>query len=517
MAILDLNGKPIRSSKKRPITDEIAVVTIRDRWSSYPSEGLTPEKLARIFKEADAGDVYRQMELFEEIEEKDCHLFAELQKRKQAVLSLDYEVIPYSESRIDKKAAQLVQDALEFEGFEDAILDILDAIGKGYSVCEIMWSILDSQAKVNRLKWVHQKRFTFGDFPQGNPDEIRLLTEGEPVRGIELPPDKFIVHKYKARSGHPSRAGVIRVCTWMYLFKNYNIKDWVTFAEVYGMPLRLGKYDAHTSPEDKEKLIQAVVQLGTDAAGIISKDTEIEFVQAVKSADNIYEALANFCNREMSKAILGQTLTAEVGDKGSYAASQTHNEVRKDLLKADTKALAETLRKDLFRPLVRFNIGDEPKLPWLKFDLSEPEDQEKTARVYSILIGECGLPVSSKHVYEKFAIPEPEEGEEILASPRIGGLGGLGFKALKGTPSYPNPQREVDSLADKGREMVITVMERLLEPLVGLFASGADLEEIRDRLPEIFSDMDTVELEELIGRVMFIADLYGRWIADEKY
>jgi len=515
MAVLGPNGKPISGFKKRPITDEIAVVTVRDRWSSYPSEGLTPGKLARIFKEADAGDVYRQMELFEEMEEKDCHLFAEMQKRKQAVLSLDYEVIPYSKSRADKKAAQLVQDALEFEGFEEAMLDTLDAIGKGFSVCEIMWAVRDGQAKVDRLKWVHPKRFIFGDLPQGDPDEIRLLTAEEPVRGIELPPDKFVVHKYKARSGHPSRAGVIRVCAWMYLFKNYNIKDWVTFAEVYGMPLRLGKYDANTSPEDKQKLIEAVVQLGTDAAGIISKSTEIEFVQAMKNADNnVFETLANFCNREMSKAILGQTLTAEVGDKGSYAASQTHNEVRKDLLKADAKALAETLRKDIFRPLVRFNMGEEANLPWLKYDLSEPEDQEKTARVYSILIGECGLPVSSKHVYEKFAIPEPEEGEEMLSPPTAPGVG---FKALKeGAPSLPaNPQREIDSLADKGRELAGSAIETLLEPLRALIVSGASLEEIRDKLPDIYGEMDSSELEELIARAMFAADLYGRWAADE--
>nr|WP_261949073.1 DUF935 domain-containing protein [Paenibacillus melissococcoides] len=32
------------------------------------------------------------------------------------------------------------------------------------------------------------------------------------------------MHRYKARSGHPSRAGVLRVVAWMYLFKNYDSK-----------------------------------------------------------------------------------------------------------------------------------------------------------------------------------------------------------------------------------------------------------------------------------------------------
>ncbi|MHC1760405.1 MAG: DUF935 family protein [Negativicutes bacterium] len=30
---------------------------VRDKYSSYPSNGLTPERLARILKEADQGDV----------------------------------------------------------------------------------------------------------------------------------------------------------------------------------------------------------------------------------------------------------------------------------------------------------------------------------------------------------------------------------------------------------------------------------------------------------------------------
>ena len=38
----------------------------------------------------------------------------------------------------------------------------------------------------------------------------------------------------------------------MYLFKNYDLKDWVSFAEVYGLPLRLGKYAPGASEADKE-------------------------------------------------------------------------------------------------------------------------------------------------------------------------------------------------------------------------------------------------------------------------
>ena len=58
----------------RPKVEEIAVAQVTDKYSEYPSNGLTPVKLAEIFREADSGDVLRQMELFEELEEKDLSL-----------------------------------------------------------------------------------------------------------------------------------------------------------------------------------------------------------------------------------------------------------------------------------------------------------------------------------------------------------------------------------------------------------------------------------------------------------
>ena len=504
------DGRPIRSSKNKPILNEIAVVSVRDRWSTYPSQGLTPDKLASIFREADDGDVYRQMELFEELEEKDPHLGSELGKRKQAVLGLDWEIVPYSDAPEDKKAAQLVQDAMELEGWEDSLLDILDATGKGYSGSEILWVIKDGLALPQSIKWVHPKRFTFGD-----KDELRLLTTSEPVSGIELPGNKFIIHKFKARSGHPARAGIIRVCAWMYLFKNYGVKDWVTFAEVYGMPLRLGKYDSSTSKEDKDALVQAIIQLGTDAAGIISKSTEIEFVEAMKgSKDNVFETLANFCNREMSKAILGQTLSAEAGDRGSYSLGKVHNEVRHDLTKSDAKALAETLRRALFKPIVRFNLGDKPNLPWMKFKLMDPGDQLKSAKIYSVLIKDCGLPVSAKHVYEKFDIPAPAAGEELLMpqEPAAPGSAGLPMKALKETPPT-DPQADIDALADRAGEQALAALGRMIEPVRQLIAQGGSLEEIREQLPRLYNQMDEGEFEQLVAQSMFIADRYGRYTA----
>ena len=226
----------------RPVAGVVALGDRNDRYSTYPSNRLDPRKLAAIFREADEGDVFRQMELFEEMEGKDTHLYSQLQTRKLAVTGLDWEIQEFSAEPVDKKIKDWVEGQLKaLTGFTDNLMDLLDAIGKGISFLEIEWGMKNGQTVIESMDYVHQKKF----FWDGN-DELRVRTDDYPS-GIPLPENKFVIHRYKARSGHPSKAGVLRVCAWMYLFKNYDIKDWISFCEVYGMPLRLGTYGATAS------------------------------------------------------------------------------------------------------------------------------------------------------------------------------------------------------------------------------------------------------------------------------
>ena len=133
------NGRPIRAA--------VAIGDPQDKYSGYPSNGLSPRRLASIFREADEGDVLRQMELFEEMEEKDTHLYSQLQTRKLAVTGLDWEVQPFSEDERDVEVAEFVSDQLHgLENFNDVLLDVLDAVGKGISISEITWG-LDLQGR----------------------------------------------------------------------------------------------------------------------------------------------------------------------------------------------------------------------------------------------------------------------------------------------------------------------------------------------------------------------------------
>ncbi|MFQ5503029.1 MAG: DUF935 family protein, partial [Phycisphaerae bacterium] len=53
-----------------------------DLWREYPADGLTPKRLSSILRDADAGSLSSQMALFEQMEEKDGHLFSVANTRR---------------------------------------------------------------------------------------------------------------------------------------------------------------------------------------------------------------------------------------------------------------------------------------------------------------------------------------------------------------------------------------------------------------------------------------------------
>lgn len=420
MSLYDAQGRKIQ----RPITRQIVQPSYRDRWSTHPSEGLTPTRLSSLLRMAEAGDLTSQAELFEEMEEKDGHLFSCLQTRKLAVVNKEFEVLPSSDKRQDKKIAELVRENLEnLQDLEDDLLDLLDAIGKGYSVSEIMWDVSESQVWIGNLKWVHPKRFTMGD------DNRLKLLQSKMFEGDELEPNKFVVHTYRGRSGLPSKGGLLRTCAWMYLFKNYDIKDWVAFTELYGIPLRVGKYAPGTSDDDIAVLEDAVKNLGSDGAAIIPDSTIIEFKEAIKTSSlNVFKDLAEFCDKTVAKAILGQTETVE-STPGRLGAAKEKSDVRQDLVEADCKSLQKCVRWQLVKPLVDFNFGRQQRYPLFKIKYEPPEDLQMLARRDRTLVS-IGLRVPESYFYKTYGIPEPAEDEPVVTPPSaMGGLGG----ALKDT------------------------------------------------------------------------------------
>ncbi len=86
------SNKQDRTALETNQTAEIAWLT--NQWQEHPTVGLTPVLLNRLLTDAEQGNLTAQADLFSDMEEKDAHIFSEMDKRKKGVNGLEWNVIP---------------------------------------------------------------------------------------------------------------------------------------------------------------------------------------------------------------------------------------------------------------------------------------------------------------------------------------------------------------------------------------------------------------------------------------
>ncbi len=521
MSILDQYGKEIKTGA--PIRGEIAVDTLRNRYSTYPTSGMTPQLLATILRQGDQGTVHRQAELFEEMEEKDCHLSSILCTRRLAVSGLRWEVLPASDSREDKKIAAAAKEMLEsLESLRDTLFDILDAAGKGFSMGEIMWDPTPAATGIREIKWVHQKKFTFYSVEK-TLAYPRLLTDAAPLLGEELPANKFVFHRHRARSGITPRGGLLRPISYMWLFKNFDIKDWLIFNDLYSVPMRIGKYKPGSTPEEIAILKQATLNVAVDAAAVISDNCLIELLEAKNRGDTqAFEALANFCDKAMTKCVLGHTGAAE-SSAGKLGGEDQAKDVRQDILEADAESLEACIKFQILKPWTGFNFGWEKSVPKFKLHYEAPDDLEKSAKVYGILVKDMGFGgIPESHIYDRFGIPLPKEGEAVVkpavAAPVVGpstllrdqaAVANKSVGARRAVPLH-DASPDLSGMIDATGDRLDPVTGAWLDTMKQMANNAASLEELRDAILNAYPDLPIEEAARIMAEQTMKANMIGR-------
>lgn len=514
--IVDVYGRPIQRASLRE--QQTALLSgLHSEYAEHLVRNLTPVRLARILQDAEEGQLKSQAELFMDMEERDAHLFAEMSKRKRALLGLDWTVEPPRNATPAEKAdAEFLHELLlDLEGLDDLLLDLLDGIGHGFSCVELEWQRYGNEWQPAGF---HHRPQSWFITRSDNQNQLLLRTNTATVE--ELRPFNWIVHTPRARSGYLGRAGLYRVLAWPYLFKHYSVRDMAELLEIYGVPLRLGMYPPGTSDAEKATLLNAVTRLGHSAAGIIPETMKIEFQNAALGAAEPFLAMVEQCDASISKAILGGTLTSQTSSSGggAFALGQVHNEVRHDLLRSDARQLAATLSRDLLWPLLVMNRGanlQQDRMPRFVFDLKETGDIEAMASALPALVN-IGTRVPSRWANEYLGIPLPDADEPALAP--------LGQPAAALTkqpqklaalsalvqPTWPD-QAAVDRVLE---QLPVPAMQeqiqQMLEPLLHALQNGADEQTVLGLLADAYPEMDDDMLTDALHKLLFAADTFGR-------
>ena len=511
--LLDQYGRPIEKSLLRRELAGPTLTGVRPTYRSYHLQSTDPSRIGYILREAESGDPIRYLELAEEMEERDLHYLSVLNTRRRQVAQLKLSVEPADESDEAEKDAALLREWLKRQELADELYDLLDAIGKGFAVCEIMWDFSESQWMPAQLEYRLPAWFRY-DYETG----ARLQRRDDTYRWVDLEPGKFVIHEHSAKSGIAIRGGLARCVAWAWAFKNFGIRDWLRFIEAYGHPLRIGKYDKGTTEPERDTLLRAVGNVASDFSAIIPEGMALEFVQSQGTGvrSDLYQDLLAYMDAAISKAVLGQTLTTQEGDSGSYSLGQVHDGVRADIERSDARQLAATLTNAVGRSIVLLNRGHPGRRGFPRFVIGREDEYDPAAMAEALSkLLPHGLRVKAQQVRRRLGLDDPEDDDEVLTgSP----------PAAPGNPMLPALARALARRGDRERDAVELAVDRALEddgwhdlmqPSIGPVlqtvsrAGGYDalLAAIDDG--SLFEDMDTEAVATLLTRLTFSADLSG--------
>jgi phage gp29-like protein len=277
-------------------------------------------------------------------------------------------------------------------GFGGLVRGLMSAVLPGYAVAEIVWT--DGGAAIQGFHVVPAHHFTFRD--GAHP---RLVTPETPT-GVELPPGKFIVFRYSLRPGDVVRSGLIRPLAWLYAFKNLNLKDLLRYVEKFGMPFLIARLDDYAFDQERLRIAAMIRHFASDGGGVFTKSADLELLQPSGSSGEVYFRFLDYCERAISKILLGQTSTSDSRD-ANRSTAQIHNLVRLDLRTDDCGAMAETIERQLLRPLVHYNYGPTAPIPRFCFRCSAETDRERESRIL-LNLRQAGYDVAPEAVEAAF-------------------------------------------------------------------------------------------------------------------
>jgi phage gp29-like protein len=365
------------------LTEEIASAESDPRYYLFNGFGYitTPDDVL-LYQLAGDADQY-------DLILKDAHAKAVLEARDRNVVCREWKVIPATEDKADKKAADAVKDILNGFDFDQFCSDLNSyPMLRGNGFIELRWAIDGKTTYIEDATPKPNHRFRFAlPSEKRSPQigyyrnyEIRVLSQGDMFTGEPVPSKRVLCHSYGRRNDNPWGVGLGRVLYWLAaIFKKEFIKQRVIYLDKFADPTKVGKGGEKSTRQDREEFTQVLQKLVKGASVTLPPGWEVSLLEAQRSSTNdAYQSAIDWCNAEMSKLVLGETLSMELpANTGSRAATQTHQDGSTIYLaKFDSDRISTGPLRELSRWITELNFPDaKPPMIWRHFpELEESED-----------------------------------------------------------------------------------------------------------------------------------------------
>lgn len=413
----------------------------RDNQLSPVPVDFDPETLGWLLDEGGRGNLMLQNELFNTMEDTWDRLRGNLNKLKNAVCKLPFNLQPWTEkgkeptdSALEKAAfVEHVlhnQKAATWEGqhnFHGTIYELLDAVARGVAVLEIDWTLENGKyipTGTRRVPWTclgFEPPSHLPTFKPSHANGLRLFPDRHPnnPKPFDRYPHKFLVGVYRAKSGHIAETAQLRSLAHLWLGRMLGWEWMAQKAELFGIPLRWATYDPSAPQTQIDQISDMLRNMGTAAWGAFPAGTELQILNGntpgVAGASEPTERLMYLADRACDLLLLGQTLTSEEGNRsGSYALGNVHREVELDLYENYAAYVIDVINNQFIPAIIELNWGNSEELPFLEVELNRPEKDKQIVERDKTLFVDMGLPVSKQWLYDRHKVPAPGPSEDLF-------------------------------------------------------------------------------------------------------
>ena len=474
----------------------VRTITVTDSRAEPPSmaRGITVELVHGIISAAEQGQTRDLFALYRDTVLSCSHLQGEFAKRKLAVLGDILQFLPYDKKlQADKDTALAIETAVySFRGWIRACAFLLDSSLYPVSVIEKLFKATGSGYTIEGLTPVPYQLL---DFTAGH----LMIFDADPATGQplgtkhEADPNRYIVHRGHLLSFPDNWGGPMRSLLFWWLLATMDREWWAKFLDRYGSPFLLGKY----SDDEGRSILERAFALATRLGGLaVSDETSVEIKQAAASdSGEAYNNFLSICNREMSKLILGQTLSSEAQPTGLGAGTSSIQEtVRQDIRRFDARLLVETLRDQLIVQFCEINRlpGNPPTLAW------GSEDDAKSLATIALLKGlsEAGLQVADD------SLSDLSERTGLKIERKAQSLGPLPFSVSDQSIIRQRAPRHLDSIAESGSADLAQAFRGSLAPISRIVRESRSASECEGRIREFCANWKPDRVNTLVEEAL---------------
>jgi len=263
---------------------------------------------------------------------------------------------------------------------------------------------------VSGMEFIPGEKLAFISIPRKHikPELGIIATEQSGVTGYEYKKIPNIIV-----CGEKNDVGLLLKCCPYAIYKRGALADWGQYIEIFGMPIRVIKYDAFDS-KTKLELQEVLDESGGALALMIPKQADFEMMdgKATNADGKLQETFRKALNDEMSIIVLGNTETTSSSSSSGYAQSKEHGKQQLEITKSDIKEVANFLNSPEFITVLKSYGLPVAEGGEFEFEKEINLEDLKTKVAIDVAVS-AKVPIEDDYWYNTYGIPKPANYAEL--------------------------------------------------------------------------------------------------------